>query len=564
MNDAQVSTGHRVAAWLARCAVRAWPEETRKWGLALEAELAEIEGPSASVRWALGGIMLLTRAWWNHLMHSWMRPAGVPESGPLAALAKNASRVPRTPRFVTALLLLASVGLLLTGDSRQALSTGFHAWKDDSTDQYYRRAMKLREEAKRTQDPQLLAFAALVYIDDNDELRLSLAREAVRRDASLTWIYSKIRRNEKPCCMLHSLDEQGIIALQKWDPENALPRILAADVIYEHVEKSWFDKGMNGTFNVDKVVRQDPNWLAAMDSAFRAPKFDSYQAQEFALYRDVAYRYDIREAGLVLSIFWNSGEWQSHRQINLYNQLLWDTGDAALATGKFDDAAALYRKPLIFAEQVMGQDQTANAPFELPFVERTSYQKLIPVLEKTGRKDEESLARYQFQSVETQLQTASTARRWRWLDADGWTGLAIRSLTLAIPVLGLLVLLSFGFLFVGRNKDLNSRGRGFAFASWGIDCAPLLLLTACTGLFVVWQPLAFSYWKTMSSPWHASTLNDLMDAVLSPYAMPESYRFFSYNYLNAYHYWIVAIAALLIIAFYVLFRGTLRRRTALP
>jgi len=503
--------------------------------------------------------MLLTRAWWNHVMRSWLRPAGVPDGGPLADFAKNASRVPRTPRFVTALLLLASVGLLLTADSRQALSTGFHAWRDDAADQFYKRVLKLREEAKRTQDTQLLAFAALAYSGDNNE-RLNFAKEAVRRDPSLTWIYSKIRLNEAPCCMLHPLDEQGIVALQKWDPENALPRILAADAIYERIEKAWYDEGMQGSSNVDKATQQDAKWLAAMNSAFRAPKFDSYQAQEFALYRDIAYRYDIRGGDLVLGIFWNSGEWQSYRQISLYNHLLWDNGDAALARGKLDDAAALYREPLIFAEQVLGQDQTAIAPFELPFVKRTSYQKLIPVLEKMGRKDDESLAQFQLQSVETELQTASTARRWRWLDADGWTGMAIRSLTLAIPVLGVMILFCLIFLFLGHSKDLNSRGRSFAFASWGIDCAPLLLLTACVGIFAVWQPLVLSYWKTMSSPWNSSTLNDLMDVVLSPYAMPASYNTFSQNYLDAYHYWVAAVVGLSMIALYIMLRGILRRR----
>jgi hypothetical protein len=560
MRDNQVLAGQRLAAWLSGAAVRAWPGESRHWGLALEAELIEIQGPSASLRWAIGGVMLLTRAWWNHLMRSWLRPAGVPAGGPLAEFAKSASRVPRTPRFVTALLLLASVGLLLTADSRQALNTGLHAWRDDWLDQNYKVIQKLREEAKRTQDPQLLALLALASTDDNNE-RLNAAKEAVRRDPSLIWIYSKIRLNEEPCCMLHPLDEQGIIALQKWDPENALTRVLAADVIYERIEKAWLDKGMQGTFSVDRVTQQDPNWLAAMDSAFRAPKFDSYQAREFALYRDIASRYDIRQPGLVLNILWHSGDWQSHKQIDLYNHLLWDNGDAALAKGKLDEAAALYRVPLIFAEQVLGQDQTANAPFELPFVKRASYQKLIPVLEKTGRKDEESLAQYQLRSVETELQTASTARRWRWLDADGWTGLAIRSLALAIPVLGFLILLCLGFLFLGGSKDLNSRGRSFAFASWGIDCAPLLLLTACVGIFAVWQPLALSYWKTMSSPWNSSTLNDLMDAVLSPYAMPASYNTFSQNYLNAYHYWVAAVVGLSMIAFYIMLRGILHRRT---
>src|SRR6202050_604310 len=130
MNEERSSTLRKTAEWISHTVARAWPEETRDWGLALEAELSDIDNPGASLRWALGGVMLFTRAWRNHILHSWIRPAGVPEGGPLAELARNASRVPRTPRFVTALLLLASMAVMLVPDVRDAIQASFRAWRD--------------------------------------------------------------------------------------------------------------------------------------------------------------------------------------------------------------------------------------------------------------------------------------------------------------------------------------------------------------------------------------------------------------------------------------------------
>ena len=81
-------------------------------------------------------------------------------------------------------------------------------------------------------------------------------------------------------------------------------------------------------------------------------------------------------------------------------------------------------------------------------------------------------------------------------------------------------------------------------------------------LYATYRPIALVYERYMSAPYPVSDLTDLQMSLQAPYGMPEGLANFSHDYLNAYHYWIVAIVGLSLIAFYILLRGTLRRRAA--
>ena len=173
---------------------------------------------------------MLTRAWWNHWLRSWNRPAGVPEAGPLADLARNASRVPRTPRFVTAILLLASVAVLFAPDVRDGVQSTLRAWSGN----YGRLTVddeplvaRLRAEGERDQDAQVLALTALLAADRSE--RMSMADRAVKLDPSLTWIYAYVRtRDGIGSCCDNPLPSEWLDKLRKWDPDNAVPRLLIA------------------------------------------------------------------------------------------------------------------------------------------------------------------------------------------------------------------------------------------------------------------------------------------------------------------------------------------------
>ena len=137
MPEENSSAPRRAAEWLLQRALRFWPHESGKWGRALAAELpSTVENPWDAFRWTMGGLMVLIREWMRHAMGSWKRPIGVPSGGSLEAEWKNAPRLPRTPRIVTAMLLLACVGCFWFPEVREALGSVVGAWRNFASERY--------------------------------------------------------------------------------------------------------------------------------------------------------------------------------------------------------------------------------------------------------------------------------------------------------------------------------------------------------------------------------------------------------------------------------------------
>ncbi len=190
MPEENSSAPRRAAEWLLQRALRFWPHESGKWGRALAAELPSVENPWDAFRWAMGGLMLLIREWLRHALGSWKRPIGVPAGGPLESEWKNSPRVPRTPRIVTAMLLLACAGMLLVPEVREAFrACGCGAWRNSvagrsiSTDQ--RRSETCERRPAERSDPQLLALAACF---PRTTRRDCACRDEPCGRSSLTWI----------------------------------------------------------------------------------------------------------------------------------------------------------------------------------------------------------------------------------------------------------------------------------------------------------------------------------------------------------------------------------------
>jgi hypothetical protein len=573
MSDIQILAGHKVAAWLARGAARVWPEETRHWGLAIEAELSDINSPSASVFWALGGVMLLTRAWWNHLLHSWMRPAGVPEGSPLEQLTKNASRVPRTPRFVTAILLLVSSAALLIPDVRDGMRASFDAWHvssaeafDDST-----AVAPLRKQVNLNHDPQAMALLALLSNDKTERIRL--ANDAVQRDPSLTWIYSEVRTTDGvKSSWRNPLPAEWLDKLQKWDPDNAVPRLLVAQQSLIQFEDGWQRSGYRGLYNLEskKFLEADPKWLAAMDFAFRAPKYDAYGSKRFDLYRTVVQRYGFRDSRMALYGFGDSpvglgilmqSPFFRLTSVITYDDVLLDRGDAAERAGNLREAERLYREPAQFSDIMAQQSHTDFERGIWVRLEGISLRRLIPLLAKTGHAEEVSQLSYKLEGLQTSVSPPGPVREWAWSE-NGWEGFAIRMLTAAILLFGAASLVSLGALFLRRRAELQSRGAGLALASLVVDYCPILLVISCAGLFVAYRPIALMYHQYMGWPFPIYDFRPLYHALYTPYESPEGVSSIFYEYFNAPHYWMVLIVGLTLLAVYILFRRTLRGRAA--
>jgi hypothetical protein len=566
MNEERSLALHRMAGWISRTVVRAWPEETRHWGLALEAELSDIHDPGASLRWALGGFMLFTRAWWSHFLRSWVRPAGVPEGGPLAALAKTASRVPRTPRFVTALLLLASFAALTNADVRDGIQATFHAWSGYSRwdpPPNHATVARLRQLGEQNHDAQAIILVALLA--ENHTERMQMADKAVALDPSLTWVYAYVRARDGLAAWINNpMPAEWLDKLQKWDPDNAVPHLLTAHQSFLRFEEEWQKNGSRGVYmqEAKEYLRHDPAWLSAMDAAFHAPKCDGYFPRTFDLYRAVALRYGIRDMDTTATIMFSTEfGWTRSGDPAVYAELLTDRAADEERAGNYKAAEDLYRQPVQFSEGMAIQSHTQAERESWEHVEEDALRKMQPLLVKTGRGDEAALLRFKVDGLQMNRIAWGPVRPWSWSE-NGWEGLMIRLLTIAIFVLGALSLASLVIVFLRRRAPVESRGPGMALASVGVDYCPLLLLLSIVGLFVAYRPISLMYDQYMNWAYPVYDFVGLRHALYTPYESPDGVEGLFYSFFNVPNYWMVLIVALTLLAVYIPFRRMLRGRVA--
>jgi hypothetical protein len=554
-----------LAGWITRGVVRVWPEETKRWAHAFRGELPEIGRPGASLRWALGGIMLLTRAWWNHLLRSWNRPAGVPEAGPLAELAKNATRVPRTPRFVTALLLLASVAMVFVPDVREGMKATFKVWYVSAFNKepnYQATVARLRTLSAQHRDPQAMAMVALLA-DDRTE-RINMADQAVTLDPSLTWTYAYVRTNGEFDCCNKEVPTDWLDKLQKWDPDNAFVRLVVAHQSYVRLFQAWQASGAHGPFDyeVTKKLHEDKDWLAAMGTAFSEPKYDNYYPRLFDLYRSVALRYGIRETSVASTVLvLRFGNWAVTRDASNYSEFLEDRGAAAEQAGNFQEAERLYKIPARFGDRMTAQAHSDDR-FSWEWIEGNALRKLQPLLVKAGRTNEAALADAQINALQVDRSGEGPAVISSRM-GNGWEGFMIRFSTAAIFAFGVLSLVGLGALFLRRRVPVESRGFGMALASLVVDFCPLLLLLGCAGLYVAYRPVALMYEQYLTWSTQIYDFRGLMQALYTPYGSPEGINRIFYVYLTPPNLWMALIVALSMVAVYILLRGLLRKRVAI-
>jgi hypothetical protein len=216
------------AAWLLGCSVELAPAEFRPWGDAMLAELRFIEGSWATLSWAVGGAGLFLKKTLISLLagsgcgsHVPVATAGLDEEGAMKKLGP----------WVAGLSVAISLLMLLSPVLRQGLSVVAWGWRAEchlpSLSQ--REVQSLAAQARAEHDARTLAFLALQWVP-NEEGSM-LADEAVKMDPSLTWIYSPLADHTRE----NPETARWIEQLGRWDPDNAVPKLAAADRIYNEV-----------------------------------------------------------------------------------------------------------------------------------------------------------------------------------------------------------------------------------------------------------------------------------------------------------------------------------------
>ena len=378
--------------------VRLWPPDTKDWARAFAAEALQTEKLSESLRWLIGSIMLLTRERLRYFFKGLRRPLGVPPDSPLEAARRLASRFPRTPRWINLLLLAASIAILLHPETRTSLRAA--VWRELWEPQEWSTFRKLQSKTTATGDAKLLALLSLLSRDNADRARLS--NEAIAKDASLTWLdyrYFRPVDTAEERAKLHRAANERIQRLQTWDEDNAVPRLFAAELVFEDIvaasprdsSLSFLRGGhqLHELNSVEKTAAANHEWLALMDRAFRAPRYDTHTSRRLELVRDVARRYRISDpdvtgyavAGGALPQFPNV---LTYAHVLLYRD--WQSGTGAHDASTIADA----RSVLNFAQNMELSGLTRIEDIIAAQIAQQACERLQPLLEKGGRRKEAS------------------------------------------------------------------------------------------------------------------------------------------------------------------------------
>jgi hypothetical protein len=138
-----------------------------------------------------------------------------------------------------------------------------------------------------------MAFAAMHLPPGKESLQL--ADEAVKLNPNLTWIYMALAQQMDP----GPVSDDLIGRVVRWDPDNAAPRLAAADAL----------RGVPR--QVDLVMNPQADlpgpWLQKMAAAFAAPKYDTYLATHLDLERSVMRRRKVGEPMMAMDALYSHG-----------------------------------------------------------------------------------------------------------------------------------------------------------------------------------------------------------------------------------------------------------------
>ena len=226
-----------------------------------------------------------------------------------------------------------------------------------------------------------LAFVAL-HSPKRDDLRArDAAEKAIALDPRLTWISAEVSHATYgfPGYDPHPWIER----LKAWDPENGFPYLLEADANVHWWEPPSTKYGATPGGERAALARE-PRWCIPMEKAFSAPRLDFYEAQHFALDRQVLQEKGFDRPDILLAGMW-SQPMPDFIAMNFYvDTLLNDVGEKAKKSGRLDDALAAYQRVVRFGER-LENPSAYNLHLLSTKYRKDAYEKMAPLLRQQGR-----------------------------------------------------------------------------------------------------------------------------------------------------------------------------------
>ncbi len=433
----------------------------------------------------------------------------------------------RRTRFISLLFLMLSLAFFLEPEFRQALLSPLAGISDVRGAATPGRIsdLDLHALARRAEergDMRSLAFVAFHLPAGDDAKIRRFADLAVSRDSSLTWIYLHLAYRYAPRWQSAEVAEEVRVwetRLAAWDPENATPGLLRAELVRQGRAASWpHGRGTDPGF-LDGLSRE-MDWRAAMERAFASPRYDFYSVRRFELERRV-----LREqhwdhpATMILY----AQEWPAPDLFNIVdyaNLLERKFGADAEGAGRISDAAAQYWTVAHFGERLRMGGRTQLEQLTGDTVRGGSYQRLIPLLKRQGRNAEADTLAFELARLreEKDVMTGITpfVRTYNY----NWSVLLINTCAPLAMVFLVLTLVCVIYVNVKRRIRVEKHGKLWQLMTVGENYMPLLLFVPCLALYITYFPYAknFSYYMTAQGP--VENFEPLLYNTLPSYALP--------------------------------------------
>ena len=195
----------------------------------------------------------------------------------------------RRTRFMSMLFLVLALGFFGVKDFRWAFGGVPAADRLVNPTNAQLRAMA--ERAAAGGDANAAVFATLLTADRTCPQIVEATERLVQKDPSLTWVYysnAEQCRNDwsKPGVAEHV--REWADKLEAYDPQNAVPALLAAEVIREQ-SSAWPKAGSGASTSPPYLqgLEAQGAWRQAMAKAYAAPRYDTYAVRRFELDRQL-------------------------------------------------------------------------------------------------------------------------------------------------------------------------------------------------------------------------------------------------------------------------------------
>ncbi len=546
----------RFAHFSLQLALRLWPEETRHWGHALAAELDEIEKPFEALQWALGGLLLFSRASASHFL-AWLKlPAGSPLSAPSLPASTIAPILPKRSRLFTAAILLATALVLILPQSREAISTlraSWNGYRGDSND--LRALQNLAARAEKEKDARTLAFVALVTPDPGRSARL--AEQAVALDPSLIWIYAS--RGPRP--EYNPPPKSGLERLLAVDPDNAFPEILAAQVISEPSYQTLLAHNTPTQQDTEAALAASPEWVTHMDRAFRAARYNSYFNRRWQLTQEVWNRNPNLSVTLIFNSLW-AHPLPDYLSVRTYENSLVQKAQQAASAGHLEQAETLLREVDSFGRRVTEQGELDLEKFLGLDVSRRATIALRDFYQRLGGTGKGQEAAKRLRLIDDQRDVLMHSFRPMdelRLHALERNALQVQLTAILAPLLAVMAAVCLVALEWRSRKSAARKLWLRRVVCLAADWAPAGLLLACVGLLWFFRPYAEILRSarevtTVSAAWHFMHFEGLfaLSSTLGGLEQP----------FTPLHFWQAFTCALVALALFILVRGLLRLKRA--